>query len=253
MILVRRIGFCCTLLVSGAACFAQTPAAEGTITVPFVGCRSDGQVGPLAAPSDAPKKIRIAAAAAQRLAWYQAKDGIAVLAPRGWHCFSTYGSSGSSLFVTPGPIDGASVLSPNWKGITGDAIEVTLAYGGTSGRFQVAKVIARVFPKHHDFVDDVLAEGIQSAADFPEGPYPNDKLTYRGEETVEYVTPGNTKGLGTDSYLLPSAEPIVGVDRLVDEELDLVQLSARVPAGDADLIGTIQAQVEKESISALSH
>jgi hypothetical protein len=76
------------------------------------------------------------------------KRGLGVLAPRGWHCFSTYGSNGSNLFVSPVPIDGKALFSADWKGFMGDVVQLSVMDGGTSGRFEVAKVVARVFPAY---------------------------------------------------------------------------------------------------------
>ena len=226
--------------------FAQAKPATSTAVnqVPFVGCASDGQAGPQAAPTGPSQAVAISAAAAQRLAWYKAQYGPGVLAPRGWHCFSTYGSDGSNLFVSPDAIDSATLLSVNWKGFTGPAIQISIAEGGTSGRFEVAKVIARVFPAYKQFAQNVIAEGIEPASDFPSGPYATDKLTYRGTNTVEFETPANAAGLGTDSRLLPNASPIDGVDLISGQDTDLIQLSARVSAKDRDLIPLIVKQVE---------
>lgn len=122
------------------------------VPVLFVGCASDGQVGPLEAPSAKSKVMAISAGAAERLAYYKAEYGVGVLAPRGWHCFGTYGSNGATLYVSPDPINAADLLSTSWKGFAGPAIQISVAEGGTSGRFEVAKTIARVFPKHKAFV-----------------------------------------------------------------------------------------------------
>jgi hypothetical protein len=81
-----------------------------TVFVPFVGCRSDGQTGPLDAPKRRSKSVLIAAKDAQNLAYYQSAQGIGVLAPRGWQCFGLYGSGGDTLYVTPSPIDRTSVF-----------------------------------------------------------------------------------------------------------------------------------------------
>lgn len=226
---------------------AQTPRTL-TIRVPFVGCKSDGQVGPLPAPKGAQRRVAaVSANDARRLAYYQAQNGFGVLAPRGWHCFSTYGSSGSNLFVAPEPLSSKTLLSSEWKGFSGSVIQISVAFGGTSGRFEVAEIIARDFPKHLSFTNSVIAEGIESAQDFPRGAYPGDKLTYRNDETVEYVTPPRTKGLGTDSYLLPNSEPISGVAVLFSKEPNLLQLSIRMPLADRDLTRTIIAQAESEA------
>jgi len=214
------------------------------VTVPFVGCASDGQTGPLKAPAGKSKVVPISAAAAQRLAYYKAEYTVGVLAPRGWNCFSTYGSSGANLFVSPDPIDSKNLFSGDWKGFMGPAIQISWSSGGTSGRFEVARVIARVFPAYKKFVADVIAEGIEPASDFPFGPYPNDKLTCRGKNIVEFETPPNSEGIGTESMLQPNASPIDGVAILSGVDTDLTQLSARLSESDRDLIPVIIRRVE---------
>src|SRR5258706_8228370 len=79
-------------------------------TVPFVGCPSDGQMGPIAAPTGAPKVVELDAATAREIAYYSGDGGPAAFAPRGWYCQVSYGSSGSTIFVTPSPFD--SVRAP---------------------------------------------------------------------------------------------------------------------------------------------
>lgn len=228
---------------------AMVPATTGG--VPFVGCKSDGQAGPLGAPTGHSPATDLPAAVARRLTYYKAENGFGVFAPRGWHCFSTYGSNGSNLFVTPDPIDPTILFSSGWKGFAGPAIQISVADGGTSGRFRVAKVIARVFPGHRQFVRGVIAEGIEPASSFPAGPYPHDKLTYRGKNIVEFETPANAEGLGTDSRLGPNSSPIRGVAILLsDADTSLVQLSARLPAQDRDLCSIIVEDAEHETSGA---
>jgi len=186
------------------------PLCGQTSDVPFVGCPSDGQIGPLSAPKGKAQQIQIAPEAAGRLAWYKAKNAPGVLAPRNWHCFGTYGSSGATLYVSPEPINSKLLFSSEWKGFRGPAIEISSMNGGTSGRFEVAQKIARLFPAHIDFVRQVIAEGIEPASDFPSGPYPKDKLTYLTRTLVSFETPALSKGLGTDSRLQPNEQAIQG-------------------------------------------
>jgi hypothetical protein len=184
---------------------------------------------------------------AQRLAYYEASDGSGVLAPRGWYCFGTYGSSGSNLYVTPKPLNSTNLFSGSWKGISSYGIQLSESNGDTSGRFEVAQIIARVFPADWAFVRRVIAEGDEPATAFPYGPYPGDKLTYKGKETVEYITPPSTEGLGTRSFLVEDANPIDGVALLTGEELSLTHLSARLPPEMSDLLPVIIQQVEQDS------
>jgi hypothetical protein len=221
----------------------QKPATR----VPFVGCKSDGQVGPLDAPKSKSQAVEISPALSQRLAYYEAENGPGVLAPRGWYCFSTYGSNGSNLFVSPEPILAANLFSTDWKGFSGPVIQLSDEAGDTSGRFGVARTIARVFPAHRDFVENAIAEGIEPASSFPFGPYPDDKLTYRSKEVVEFQTPANKVGLGTASRLQANDAAISGVAILVGKELDLLQLSIRLSPQLNDLRPAIIHETVQEA------
>jgi hypothetical protein len=244
----------CAGLAETRTGFAQAnspsaPAPSAVVTVPFVGCASDGQTGPVAAPTGKSAAVAIPAAMAKRLAYYKTEFPVGILAPRGWNCFSVYGSGGMELFVTPDPIDRDGLVSGDWKGFPGQVIQLSWDSGVTSGRFEVAKVIARVFPEFKAFAQSVIAEGGEPASDFPSGPYPSDKLTYRGKSVVEFETAANAQGLGTDSRLLMNANPINGV-AIVTGDTDLTLLAARVPTTDSDLIPAIIAQVESEAASS---
>lgn len=216
-------------------------------SVPFVGCKSDGQTGPLNAPNNKSKIVSISAATAQRLAYYKAEESSGVLAPRGWYCFGIYGSNGASLFVSAHPINTTNLFSTTWEGFTGPVIQISNAAGDTSGRFEVASIIARIFPAHKAFVRKVIAEGIEPASNFPFGAYPNDKLTSKSKDRVEYQTPAQMDGLGTRTRLLKNAEPISGVEILVGGTPDLLSLAVRLPPDLSDLAPTIIQQVELEA------
>jgi hypothetical protein len=192
---------------------AQTKSDESNskasvVRVPFVGCRSDVQVGPRPAPKETAKAVWLDAAASQRLAYYKSETPGGVLAPRGWHAFGGYGSSGSSLTVAPHSIKSFADLS---AGENGPVITVNQISGETSGRFGVAQVIARVFPTQREFVENVIKEGLRPETDFPFGPYPKDKLTYRSDLVVEFQTPPHSEGLGTEFGLTQNDQPINGV------------------------------------------
>jgi hypothetical protein len=200
------------------------------------------------APHGQLRPAAISVTAAKRLAYYKSQYGPGVLAPRGWHCFGMYGSNGSTLLITPEPISSARLFSRNSEGITGPAIQISLSNGDTSGRFSVAKIIARVFPTHKDFVEAVITEGIEPASSFPFGPYPGDTLNYRSNEVVEFKTPAMTEGLGTASRLSSDSSPISGVAILFGEEPNLVHLSLRLPPNDDDLSQVIIRQTERKSV-----
>jgi len=90
------------LVIGAGSLIAQqpqgTPASHkrASITVPFVGCRSDGQVGPVEAAKGTSPSLSITPKETQQLAYYSLETGLGVLAPRGWYCFGTYGSGASA-------------------------------------------------------------------------------------------------------------------------------------------------------------
>jgi hypothetical protein len=190
--------------------------------VPFVGCKSSRILEPMEVPKEfyadpyrgKPLVLRVPAQIAQRLAYYKSEHEIGALAPRGWHCFDLYESRGATLYVSPQAIDTVPVLSRISIGLTGPAIEIDYAYGGTSGRYEVARVIARVFPNHRVFVESLIKRW-------------------------------SKEGIGSGG-----PDPIRGVAILVGGTPDLVQLSARLPANLADLEPTIIHQVERDAAHA---
>ena len=203
------------------------------VSVPFIGCKSGGQVAP-EAPKGTSTSVRITAQEAQGLAYYESAPGLGVLAPRGWHCFGTYGSGGDALFVSPQSID-TPLFAPGWKGFAGPAIEFAHRFGDTFGRFAVAEVIARVFPAYKMFATHVMEE--IPASPFTFGPYSKDSLTYKRTTVVEYKTPAQTEGLGTHSSLLKNGSPIEGVAILIGQTPDLLLLSVRLPRSSRTYVG----------------
>jgi len=228
-----RISAVPLVLLYTAALFAQT------VRVPFVGCPSDGQVDPLEAPQGTDQVVQLKAEVAQKLAYYKAALGSGVLAPRGWYCFGTYGSGGSSLFVSPTPIKRGDLFGPNWVGIHGPAVQVDIDDGGTSGRFEVAQVLARVFPAQRPFVQSVMDSFDQSAKDYTFAPYPNDKLILQTDRLVEFQTAPHSEGLGTMSRLKANDDPIDGVAILLGKNPDLLMSRVRLPREQRDLAPVI--------------
>ena len=139
------------------------------------------------------------------------------------------------------------MFSDNWKGFNGPAIQLSVSIGDTSGRFEVAKIIARVFPAYKSFVTRIIAENLEPPSSFPFGPHPKDRLTYINKKVVEYQTPSNTDGLGTSSRLQKNSDPITGVAILEGVEPNLVHLSARLPSDLAPAAHAIIQQVEREA------
>ena len=135
-------------LFLSAGFFAQkrTRGDAPEIRVPFVGCASDGQTGPMEAPKSLDKVVHVDAGVAQRLAYYETEEAPGVLGPRGWYCFGVNGSNGEQLFVSPVPHKPGDLFTDKWNGFDGPAIDAARMSGSTSGRFSVAQVVARVFP-----------------------------------------------------------------------------------------------------------
>jgi hypothetical protein len=246
--------FAATLVISAGSLIAQQPhqttasRKQTPVSVPFVGCRSDRQTGPLEAPSGKDPVLAIGAELALQLAYYSSADGFGVVAPRGWYCFGTYGSGGERLFVLPSPIDTGNIFTDKWSGFLGPAVELAHSYGDTSGRFNVAEIIARVFPAYQAFTAGVMKE-LSPPDTFSFGPFPKDKLTSKGATVTEYITPAQTDGLGTHSDLRRNASPIQGVAILVERAPDLLLLAVRLPPELAGLTSGIIHQVEHDAES----
>jgi hypothetical protein len=223
-------------------------------SVPWVGCPSDGQLGSREAPgwesNGESEVVANSPEIARRLAYYKAYDGPGILAPRGWHCFGTYGSNGSNLYVTPEPIDGKVLFSDHWKGFTGAAIQISEMLTDTSGRFSAARIIALVFPAHIAYAEAVISEGLEPASSFRKGPYPSDKLKYLSKEAVEYETPANHDGLGTHTRLRKNHNPIKGVAILTEESL--IHAALRLPPDATDLGPIIIRQIERDMRQAVN-
>lgn len=236
-----------TLVVASSLAHAQT-------LVPYIGCPGDGQTGPYAAAKGSPKAVNLPPATADQMAWYEYNGEVGhfgTLGPRGWNCFVTIGSNGWTLYVAPERLDSAKILEhKNWKGFSGPAIQLSDSDGGTSGRFEVAQMVARVFPAHRNYARSIIAEGFGPASDYPFGPYPSDHLTYKGKDLVEFTTPAHRKGLGTMSWLLPSDLPITGFALLTighDVDTGLLHLSFRLPPSLSFLAATLRQQAEVDA------
>jgi hypothetical protein len=189
------------------------PAFSPPALLPVVSCDADGQVGFVSGPKEV-KSVPSVADWARRYLAYYATNSIGVVAPRGWSCFSTYGSSGDNLFVASHPLNSDDFFKSD-KPLSGPAVQSSFSFADTSGRFSVARTIARLFPNEQDFVKRVIAEKLEPASDFPIGPYPVDRLVRRNEFVVEFETPPNSEGMGTHSLLAKDSLPIDGAAMLL--------------------------------------
>ncbi|MGH7025249.1 MAG: hypothetical protein ACREEB_16900 [Caulobacteraceae bacterium] len=176
------------------------------------------------------------------MAYYVAQDGPGVLGPRGWRCFGLYGSNGYILIVTP-EAHAEDLFSDN-SALKGPAIQLSTSNGDTSGRFEVARVAARLFPTKQAFVRQVIAEGIEPADDFPAGPFPSDRLTYQSPTRVEFETPADATGFGTVSRLTKTGDPIDGFAEMTEDN-NLIVLDVRLPAKLRSLASAIIREAER--------
>ena len=232
--------------------FAQTRSDElnpktSIVRVPFVGCRSDGQIGPRPAPKGVNVVVRLEPLESKMLAYYKSETPGGVPAPRGWHGFGGYGTGGSSLTVAPHALKTFADLSAGEKG---PAIMVDEISGEMSGRFSVAQVIARIFPTQIKFTESVIKEGLRPESDFPFGPYPKDKLTYRSDRVVEFRTPPHSEGLGTQFWFTQNDEPVNGVAIIMlgespDDPPSLKLLFVRLKPENEFLASAIIQQFER--------
>lgn len=215
----------------GAPTLAQ-PLEHSTAVqaVRFVGCPSDGQVGPRAAPKHGrTPQVPIKVAA---LLNYYSVEGLGVLAPAGWHCMGGYGSSGSEIIVTP------VTYRPGDK-ITGPVVAVTYEFGDTSGRVSVAAAIVRFFPTHRDFLVHVadLDPSYWSG-------HEKDVIVRRMSDIVEFKTPPYQQGWGTRETLVPSSAAVEGIVKLVpgSDAPDLLTVRTRLPEKFSKLAPLIFAE-----------
>jgi hypothetical protein len=236
--LIRTI-FALTAMI-GAAVTSASSAAP-TSTVLFVGCPSDGQTGPEPAPKKPAKMPRVTGPEASKLAYYKS-SALGVLAPRGWHCFGLYGSNGSTLIVTPEK-HGEDLFEPG-SDLKGPAIQLSVSAGDAAGRDEVAEVAARLFPSRKEYVEGVMAEGLEPRSSFHFGPFPTDTIRRYGDDVVEFETPANKVGMGTRSWLVSNGDPIRGLAMMTSAN-DLVLLVVRVPKGQRGLATTIVGSVRQ--------
>lgn len=206
-------------------------AETTTARIEFVGCASDGQVGPVDAPEGDARIVTFKDdIQAQDISYYKARGGSGVYAPSGWKCRAWYGSSGTTLIVTPDLIQPPYFPVPKFHG---SAIEMTEVFGGTSGRFSVAILASRIFSvAAANLIEKVKAEEMVPNSKFESGPHKYDALRYLNNLTVEFTTPAEKEGLGTEGFLSPSKNAIRGVvvlDQSDPEWPNVSIVSVRLP------------------------
>ena len=221
--------------------------------VPFVGCKSAGKPDAANAPSGAEQVFPMTAAEARQLAFYKSAIAPGALAPRGWHCYANYNPGWQVFYVTPQPLDAASITTGISKGYTGPVIEFIHRGGDGSASYEAARIISRVFPAHKPLIEKMIKDRVlQGAVNFI--PYPKDTLKDRSPDIVEFQTPPQTEGLGTNFSVRKNAGPIDGVALFTGktpsgERPDLIVLSVRLPSDLAALTPVIIRQAERDAES----
>lgn len=109
--------------------------------------------------------------------------------------------------------------------------------------YEVAHVLARVFPSQRPYVQGVINSDVEPTSDFTFGPYPNDKLILQTKRLVRYRTAPRSEGLGTMNLLEANDDPIDGVALLQGQTPDLLMLRVRLPLKQRDLAPVIIEQL----------
>lgn len=237
---MKRLTLAFTLMTIANAAHARSPL----VRVPFVGCPSDGQLGPQPRPRSGVTP-KLGASEARQLSYYVAPevaDGLGVLAPSGWHCIALYGSNGSQLIVTPEKHRADDFMKSDPVRLRASAVTISVNYGGTSGRWGVAAAIARFFPEHRSSIGKNF-EGLELGP-LPAGHDPNDVIRDRTDRLVRFTTLAGRKGWGTRWLLQPNARPVEGIVRLVPSDgwFDSFEMEVRLPSKVATLATTILAE-----------
>ena len=175
-----------------------------------------------------------------------------MLGPRGWSCAGIAGSDGAGLFLSPNTIHPKEVLSDKYRKVSGPFIEKWVSEGETSGRFEVAGIVARYFPKQMQIMRKIIVDqNLQSMDDYPRGPYPADRELVRNDTIAEYLTPSKKQGLGTSGCMRPDVEPVRSVAILFPgAPPSSVVVSVRMSTVLADLAPIIIRETKRQYANA---
>jgi hypothetical protein len=214
------------------ACPALAAASDAELQqrVAAVACPTSDQTGAARLQAGASMPAPVQQRLAEQIAYYQAEHSPGVYAPRGWSCRAWNGSNGSVLVVTPKRLEPPYFPLPM---ITGAAVTIDTSDAGTSGRFHVGIVAAQLFPLvGSDLITRVREEHLISDSSFDRQPRPDDQLRYLSDRFVEYTTPANHTGLGTDGLLEMSDLPVRGLTllNLAADVNTLIEVRVRLPA-----------------------
>jgi hypothetical protein len=206
---------------------AEKPGVQQS--VPVVGCPANSETGPAKSQTGQAMTVPLNQDIAAQVAYYGAEDTPGVYAPRGWSCRAWNGSNGSMLVVTPKRLAPPYFPLPI---VAGPAVMIQSSDAGTSGRFHVAIVAAQLFSLvGSEFITRVRQERLIADSSFDVAPYPDDQLRYLSDRFVEYTTPANRTGLGTEGMFELSDMPVRGLTilNLEVEVNSLTEVRVRLP------------------------
>jgi hypothetical protein len=174
--------------------------AKAKPLVPFVGCPGGDMTSVYPPFQGESVSVDMDPLSAAHLAFYAANPSdkkVGVLAPRGWHCNFQDSSGGFMLVVVP------HTMAPPFDFTEKDTPRVLyqIDYGGTSGRFALANYVKTYFPSLDSSVSDTLDEEKQFPGETALAPgngiqFPNDTISRIDPETLAFVTPRYSTGLG---------------------------------------------------------
>jgi hypothetical protein len=204
--------------------------------VPSVPCRTTTMVGETSVPTlPTTLATKVPPQLANRLAYYKGNGPKGVMAPRGWTCRQYLGSGGSVLKIAPtGTAFQEDARYDSNFPYSGDVIERDFSIGASSGRFDVARVAAHIFPVINSFVEQVKAEG----ADLSGDPLPGDTYFYLSPSVVAFRTEQDDEGIAGKA----TGGSILGLAYLTKEpagQPDLTLLKVRLGGPNADLVPII--------------
>lgn len=209
--------------------------------VPVVGCPLESMADDVPPPkTPATVRVLVPQGSAGALAFFTTSPDarLGVLGPKAWSCHGQSGSDGDVLYVVPPD----AVLDRVNGGYAGPMVSRRFADGGTSGRFEVARVAGRLFPQARRFAERVRAEGMDDAGDYVFSPWPRDRLQRLAGSVVAYSTPGGAQGLGRPGkgpYGPETTSGVVMFDGRAADEPSLVELAVRMGDGDDRLAAAI--------------
>jgi len=146
---------------------------------------------------------------AQQIAFYRSLNSPGVYAPRGWQCRGWDGSNGTILVVTPHRLEPPYYPLPV---IAGPAVMIQTSDAGSSGRFHVAIVAAQLFALIADeYIATIRQEHVISDSAWQPEPDPDDQIQYISDRLVQFTTPANRTGLGTDGMFEMSDWAVTGL------------------------------------------